>query len=70
MDWWRPIAGKIADFNSRVVLALVYLIVFAPVALFVRLLSDPLRLKKASDESLWEKPQSDNESVEAWRRQF
>ena len=72
MDWWMPIAEKIADFNSRVILALVYVIAFAPVGIILRMVSDPLRVKKIehSENSFWEEHQSDNTSVEAWRRQF
>ena len=72
MDWWMPIAEKIADFNSRVILALVYFVAFAPVGIILRLVSDPLRIKKIehSEDSFWEEHHSDNIDVEAWRRQF
>lgn len=72
MDWWHPIAEKIADFNSRVILAIVYYVAFAPVGLILRVVSDPLRIKKShqKDGSFWEEHESDNDSVEAWRRQF
>lgn len=72
MDWWQPIADKIADFNSRVLLGIVYIVAFAPIGIILRMVSDPLRIKKIehSENSFWEEHHSDNIDVEAWRRQF
>ena len=42
---WLVIARKVGEFQSRIILTLVYFVVMAPFALVVRWLSDPLRLR-------------------------
>lgn len=44
-DGWMRLAGIIGNFNSRVLLTLVYFLVVAPVGLCARLLSDALALR-------------------------
>jgi hypothetical protein len=44
---WRVVARKIGEFQSRVVLALMYFVVMAPFAIGLRCVTDPLRLRAA-----------------------
>lgn len=50
---FREFSAKIGTFQSQVLLGLLFLIVFAPVALAVRFFSDPLKIKKPGRGSLW-----------------
>jgi len=47
LEAWRTVARKIADIQSRVILALMYFVVMAPFALIIRLFKDPLELRRA-----------------------
>jgi hypothetical protein len=49
---WKVIARKIGDFQSRVMLLVFYFVILAPFGVAVRMLSDPLRLRR-QDLSLW-----------------
>lgn len=42
----RKLAKKIGDFNARMILTLIYVVVLWPFGFMVRLFSDPLRIKK------------------------
>jgi hypothetical protein len=42
----RKVAKKIGDFNARMILTLIYVLVLWPFGFMVRLFSDPLRIKK------------------------
>jgi hypothetical protein len=42
---WLVITRKVGEFQSRIILTLVYFVVMAPFALAVRWLSDPLQLR-------------------------
>jgi hypothetical protein len=48
----RKFAKKIGDFNARLILTLIYVIVLWPFGFLVRLLSDPLRIKKSPSKWL------------------
>jgi hypothetical protein len=43
-EWWKKIAKKIGDFNSRVILTIFYFIFVTPISLPVKL-KDPLGIK-------------------------
>jgi hypothetical protein len=45
---WKVIARRIGEFQSRLLLCLFYFVILAPFGLGVRLLSDPLRLRRRS----------------------
>lgn len=49
---WKKIAGKVANFQIRLLLFLVYFIVITPVGVFVILFKDYLKIKKSP---LWQK---------------
>ena len=42
----RKLAKTIGDFNARLILTLIYVVVLWPFGFMVRLFSDPLRIKK------------------------
>ena len=42
----RKVLKKVGDFNARLILTLVYLIVLLPFGFMVRLFADPLRIKR------------------------
>jgi hypothetical protein len=45
---WRRVKGfarKVGDFQARVILSLLYLVIIGPHALVVRIFTDPLRLR-------------------------
>ena len=50
--WWKGIAHKIADFQARVLLTIIYGIVVLPFGLAIRLCADPLRIKRRPSEWL------------------
>ena len=45
-DAWKRVARRIANFQARVLLTLLYVIAILPFGLAVRLFSDPLRIKR------------------------
>lgn len=66
---WKPLAQRIGDFQARVILTVLYILLLGPFALFLRLLKDPLRIKRTPG-SLWIPKSSEPASLETARRQF
>ena len=48
----RKLAKKIGDFNARLILTIIYVVVLWPFGFLVRLFSDPLRIKKSPSQWL------------------
>lgn len=67
---WKVLAQRIGDFQARVILTVVYFVVLGPMAIFVRLLRDPLGLKPPARRSTWVAKPAHEDSLEASRRQF
>ena len=68
--WWKRVARKIGDFQARILLTVFYFLFFAPFALAIRFLTDPLSIKN-NDNPEWEiKSQSEGTTIEQARRQF
>jgi hypothetical protein len=67
---WKSIAHKIGTFQSRVLLTGFYFLILAPFGLGVRLLSDPLRLKRQHHSHWLGKENATADSREHARRQF
>lgn len=44
-QWWKSIAEKIGNFQSRLILTIFYFTIAMPFALGIKFLADPLRLK-------------------------
>ena len=66
---WKAFGQKLADFQARLILTLVYFIVVLPFGLLVRLLSDPLAVKNKSRETMWFPKNADEPTLENARRQ-
>ncbi|MGA2588089.1 MAG: hypothetical protein ABSF88_13830 [Candidatus Aminicenantales bacterium] len=66
---WRDFSSKIGTFQSQILLGLLFLIVFAPVALAVRVFSDPLRIKGRGQGSHWSPKTEIPPDLEHFKRQ-
>jgi len=65
---FKKIGFKIGAFQSRLLLALFYLIIIAPIALVFKLLADPLLVRKKT--GFWLKRAHREEGIEELKRQF
>lgn len=50
---WRDLSAKLGTFQGQILLGLLFLVVFAPVSLTVKIFSDPLHIKKAGTGTHW-----------------
>jgi len=66
---WRELSAKLGTFQSQILLGLLFLIVFAPVAFGVRLFSDPLHIKKSGTDSHWFPKDPVPSDIELFKRQ-
>lgn len=66
---WKAFGHRIADFQARAILTLVYFIIVPIFGLLVRALSDPLYVKRQSRDSMWLLKHLDEPSIESARRQ-
>ena len=66
---WKRFGHFMGDWLARVVLTIFYFTVFVPFGLGVRLLADPLHIKKRPDQ-LWRSRTTGDQSLEDLRRQF
>lgn len=64
------IANAIGNFNSRVILTLLYFTIILPFGLAVRIFADPLRIRNRRRSSLWSPTESPEPSLDSARRQF
>ena len=67
---WLRIAKVIGEFQARLILTVFYFLILGPVALCLRLFSDPLRLKIPSRVSWSPVSAVAEEKMAAARRQF
>lgn len=67
---WLNFAHKVGNFNARIVLSLFYFIFVAPLAIGVKVFSDPLRIKKRASSSYWIEKDIKEQDIEGARRQF
>ncbi|MBN2239642.1 MAG: hypothetical protein JW712_07700 [Dehalococcoidales bacterium] len=67
---WMGFSKRIGHFQNRVFIALFFLTLAAPVALLVRLFSDPLNIKNKSESSHWTATKENLVEMEDFRRQF
>ena len=68
-EHWLRIAKVIGDFQATLILTIFYLVIFAPTAVFFRLLSDALRLKEP-DMVTWSSRPLTDQKLEDARKQF
>jgi len=69
-DKWKPIARKIGDFQARMLLAVLYGVVIAPLGLLIRIVSDPLGLRARRRDSYWIPRDEADTSLQAAGRQY
>lgn len=72
---WKRMARIIGNFQARVILTVLYVVLIAPLGLIVRLVSDPLHLRhkvpsNASPDTYWLPRLKPNDTPEEARRQF
>ena len=65
---WQKVAKRIGDFQTRLILSLLYIVIVLPIGLIARLFSDPLALKKSATH--WDAKASSPPRIEEARRQF
>ena len=66
---WRELSGKLGTFQGQVLLGLLFLVLFAPVALAVKIFSDPLGIKASGTGSHWFPKPPTPPDIEIFRRQ-
>ena len=67
---WGDLSKRIANFQSRITLSLFFFILVSPLALAVKIFSDPLRIKSQGSGSLWLPRTRIEVDLEQFRRQF
>ena len=67
---WKRIAEKIGHFQARLLWGFLYFVLVAPFALGLKVLADPLRIKKRSSPSWWLEHPRQTLTLEEARRQF
>ncbi len=70
-DWWMPIAKKIGEFQTKVILSILYFLVIGPIALIAYLIrADLLKKQHRKNPSFWKKEQEPVNTLEGCQRQF
>jgi hypothetical protein len=68
---WKAFARRMGNFQSRVLMAFIYFVIVLPFGLGVRLLGDPLEIRRAKVDTNWHaKDLQIKPSVEEARGQF
>lgn len=67
---WKAIVVQLGNLWARVVFTVFYFLIVTPFALTVRLLSDPLGVKRRDDISFWHPKTLPQPTLEEARRQF
>jgi hypothetical protein len=67
---WTAFAQKVADFQTRLILTIVYFVILAPFGLMVTVFRDPLRVKRPPEVPQWIPRAVDQPTLEYGRRQF
>lgn len=68
--WWRPVARKIGNWQARIFLMLFYFLFISPVAITIKLFSDPLNLKKQNNPSFWIKRSRKQQNLDQAKEQY
>lgn len=66
---WKNIAHKIGNFQARIILSIFYFVMVTPIAIGIKLFSNPLRLK-IKTSSYWITRVFKEHDLENARRQF
>lgn len=67
---WKEFSQRMGNFQSRVILSLFFLVIVSPFALAVKVLSDPLRIKRSRGDSFWLAKRKAPSELKEYRRQF
>lgn len=67
---WLTFSHQAGGYSSRVMLAGFYFVVVTPYGLAIRLLADPLRLRKPKSETMWVERPTTQKTLDEFRRQF
>jgi hypothetical protein len=70
---WKDFSKKMGSFQSRIILSFFYFIFVSPIALMIKTLSDPLKIKHKNIEftnTHWLSKRVGNLNKEEYRRQF
>ena len=68
---WRDFSKRAGNFQSRIVLSLFFFIFISPLALILKMFSDPLKIKPPGRcQSFWHPKQKIPENLEEYKRQF
>ncbi|MCL4263656.1 MAG: hypothetical protein KJ069_10595 [Anaerolineae bacterium] len=66
---WSDFAGRMGDVQGRLLMGFFYFVVVTPFGLGMRLLSDPLAIKKSPPHSNWHPKESTDLTLEAAKEQ-
>ena len=66
---FREFSTKVGAFQSQILLGMIFLVVFLPVGLAVRLFSDPLKIKGPGRDSHWAEKAKVAPDLELFKRQ-
>ena len=68
--WWKRFAERVGNIQARLLLIVLYFLVVSPVALLLKLLADPLALRRGPDRrSGWVPRVARATDIEEGRRQ-
>lgn len=68
---WMKFARALGWVNTRIILSLVYFLIFTPIALFFKLIGkDPMSMRFEAVDSYWVKREFKELGQEDYRRQF
>ena len=69
-EWWKTFAGEMGNYQGRVLFAFFYFGVVALFGVWVRMFSDPLKLKQGGRTTFWLKRDPGSHELDAAREQF
>lgn len=70
-DWWMPLAKKIGEFQTKVILSILYFFIIGPMSLIAYLIrADLLKKRRHKRPSFWNKHQEALSTLEDCQRQF
>jgi hypothetical protein len=67
---WKHVARKIGDFQARVLMTIFYFVILGPIALVLRLRTDPLAIKATTPRGWSAMQEKEGAPMEHARRQF
>jgi hypothetical protein len=68
---WTGFSKRMGSFQSRVMLSIFFFVIVSPAALLIKVLGDPLRIKKKQElETYWVAKTPSSTGLEDYRKQF